>query len=58
MSGIWEQAFGIKYLAFGDIKVSIGIVPGVAITNFGNPIIKVDFILYVYLAEILCSFST
>ena len=44
MSGIWEQAFGIKYLAFGNIAVSIGIMPGVAVTEFGNSIVKVHFI--------------
>ena len=44
MRGIWEKAFGIKYLAFGNIAVSIGIIPGVAVTEFGNSIVKVDFI--------------
>ena len=44
MTGIWERAFGIKYLAFGNIAVSIGIIPGVAITEFGNSINKVYFI--------------
>ena len=42
MSGIWEQAFEIKYLAFGNIAVSIGIIPGVTVTELGN---SVDFIL-------------
>ena len=48
MSGIWEQAFGIKYLAFGNIAVSIGIIPGVTVTEFGNSIVNVDFIVDVF----------
>ena len=42
MSGIWEQAFGIKYLAFGNIAVSIAIMPGVTVTEFGKSIVKVS----------------
>ena len=38
MTGIWERAFGIKYLAFGNIAMNIGILPGVAVSEFGNKI--------------------
>ena len=45
MKGIWENAFGIKYISFGNIAVSIGIVPGVSVTEFGNASTSVLFCL-------------
>ncbi len=28
MKGIYENAFNIKYLAFGNLAISVGILPG------------------------------
>ena len=35
MNGIWENAFGIQYISFGNMAFSIGIIPGVSVTEFG-----------------------
>ena len=36
MKGIWEEAFGIKFLSFGNLAFSIGIVPGVSVSEVGK----------------------
>ena len=35
MTGLWKNPFGIKYLAFGNMILSVGIQPGVPVPVLG-----------------------
>ena len=36
MKGIWEEAFNIKYLSFGNLALSVGIMPGNPVPSFSE----------------------
>lgn len=46
MDGIWENPFGLKYLAFGNMILAVGIQPGVPVPMLGM-IIYFDAVRFV-----------
>ena len=40
MKGMWEKAFGLRYLSFGNIKAGIAIEPAVAFPGLGKGLFK------------------
>ena len=43
MKNIWQKPFGLSYLAFGNLVVSVGIQPGVPIPMLGESVFFLRF---------------
>lgn len=36
MKGIWKRPFGLKYVAFGNVKMGVAIEPAVPVPKLGK----------------------